>query len=330
MSGLSGKRKAALFVLSLPSDVAASVLKYLGEDEVGPLMAEMLVAGEAVAAEREVVLQEFGRSTVAGGGVGVSYIKELLEGALGVQRADGLMERLMGPQRTTPFDRLRRARPEQIAAILQDEHPQVAALALSYLRSEQAAKVLQLMPETVKADLAHRIARGQPVAPELVRRVEHSLERKLVVVSPQTSLEPTGGVRALVDIITRVDRDSERAILSELGKRDERLAEEVKALLFVFEDLLMLSDIGLQRVLRDADHKVVATALKGAQEDVRDKVFRNLSQRATEIVKEEIELMGPVRLRDVEDARRAIVGVVRQLEEAGEITVVREEEQLVV
>jgi len=328
MSALTGKRKAAIFMLMLPSDVASQVLKYLSEDDVAPLLAEMMAVGTAPAHEREAVLKEFGRTTVFGGSGGMSYYRELLQGAMGSQRAEDLLAQLM-PKQSALFDRMRRARPEQIAAVLKDEHPQAAALALSYLPSDVAGKALQHMPADVKADLAHRIARAQPVSPELMRRVEHSLEKKIIVVLPLTA-EPTGGVKALVDIISRVDRDSERAILGELEKTDPKLVEEVKALLFVFDDLLMLSDATLQRVLRDVEHKVVATALKGAAEDVRDKIFKNLSQRAQEVVKEEMELMGATRMRDVENARRAIVAVVRALEEAGEITVVRGEEEMVV
>jgi flagellar motor switch protein FliG len=327
-SALTGRRKAAIFMLMLPSDVAAQVLKYLNEDDVAPLLAEMMAVGNAPNAERESVLKEFGRSTVFGGSGGMSYYRELLQGAVGPQRAEDMLAQLM-PKQSAMFDRMRRARPEQIAAVLADEHPQAAALALSYLPSDVAGRALQNMPASVKADLAHRIARAQPVSPELLRRVEHSLEKKIVVVMPLTA-EPTGGVKALVDIITRVDRDSERAILGELEKRDPSLVDEVKALLFVFDDLLMLSDATLQRVLRDVEHKVVATALKGAQDDVREKMLRNLSQRAQEVVKEEMELMGATRVRDVENARRAIVAVVRALEESGEITVVRGEEELVV
>jgi len=324
----SGKRKAAIFMLMLPSDVASQVLKFLSEDDVAPLLGEMMAVGTAPAHERAAVLKEFSRATVSGGGNGMAYYRELLQGAMEPQRAEALLQRLM-PKRSTAFDRMRRARPEQIAAVLKNEHPQAAALALSYLPSDVAGKTLQLMPAEVKADLAHRIARAQPVNPELMRRVEHALEKKIVVMSPAAA-QPAGGVMTLVDIIARVDRESERAILGDLEKTDPKLVEEVKALLFTFDDLLMLSDVTLQRVLRDVEHKVVATALKGAAEDVRDKIFKNLSQRAQEVVKEEMELMGATRMRDVENARRAIVALVRALEETGDITIVRGEEELVV
>jgi len=323
----SGKRKAAILMLMLPSDIASQVLKFLAQDDVVPLLAEMMTIGSAPVQERTAVLKEFIQATISGDGSGISYYRDLLQGAMDPQRAEDLLQRLM-PKQNVLFDRMRRARPEQIAAVLQDEHPQAAALALSYLPSDVAGRVLQVMPESVKADLAHRIARAQPVSPELLRRVEHSLEKKIIVMSPAAS-EPAGGVKALVDIITRVDRESERVILGALEKTDPKLVEEVKALLFTFDDLLMLSDVTLQRVLRDVEHKAVATALKGAAEDVRDKIFRNLSQRAQEVVKEEMELMGATRMRDVENARRSIVSIVRTLEEAGEITVVRGEEELV-
>jgi flagellar motor switch protein FliG len=323
----NGKRKAAIFMLTLPSDVAAQVLKFLGEDDVAPLLTEMMAVGSAPREERKHVLEEFGHATMLGGNGGMAYYRELLQGALGSQRADDMLEQLK-PRKNALFDRMRRARPEQIAAVLQDEHPQAAAIVLSYLPSDVAGKALQFMPEPVKADLAQRIARAQPVNPELLSRLDHALEKRIVVMSPVAS-EATGGVKTLADIITRVDRDSERAILGELEKSDPKLVEEVKALLFSFDDLLTLSDITLQRVLRDVEHKVVATALKGAPEDVREKVLRNLSQRAQEAVKEEMDLMGATRLRDVENARRAIVTVVRALEETGEITIVRGEEEMV-
>jgi flagellar motor switch protein FliG len=278
------------------------------------------------------VLEEFGREATGGAGIaGMAFVREVLEKALGGPRARELLDQIAAPERARLFERLRQAPPAQIAALLRDEHPQVAALALAHLRPDQAAAALRAMPDAAKAELARRIARAQPVSPELLRRVEHALERRLLVFAPQAQPEgPAGGVRALVDIITRVDRDTERAILGQLEQRDPKLAEEVKALLFVFEDLLILDDLTLQRVLREVEHKTIALALKGASQDVRDKVLRNLSQRAVEVVKEEMDMMGPVRLRDVEEARRSIVGVVRRLEEAGEITIVREEEQVVV
>ncbi len=275
------------------------------------------------------MLKEFGRSTVFGGSGGMSYYRELLQGAVGPQRAEDMLA-------AADAEAERDVRPDAAGAARADRRGAAGrasagrgAGAVLPAAATSPAKALQPCPSEVKADLAHRIARAQPVSPELLRRVEHSLEKKIVVVSPLTS-EPTGGVKALVDIITRVDRDSERAILGELEKRDPKLVEEVKALLFVFDDLLMLSDVTIQRVLRDVEHKVVATALKGATDDVRDKILQNLSQRAQEVVKEEMELMGATRVRDVENARRSIVAVVRALEDAGEITVVRDEEEMVV
>lgn len=330
MSTLRGRAKAAILMLTLAGDVASQIIRFLGEDEVTALTAEMASVGTVSPQQREAVLDEFGRLALHGaGGAGLAYVRDLLERALGAQRARDMMDRLVEPQRATPFERMRRAPADHVAALLQDEHPQVAAIALTHLRSEHAAQVLRYLPDDRKADVARRIAQAQPVNPELMRRVEHALERRLTVVVPTGADGATGGVRTLVDIITRLDRDTERAVLSQIEQSDPGLAEEVKALLFVFDDLLMLGDATLQRVLRDVEHKVIATALKGASDDLREKVWKNLSTRAVEVVKEEMELMGAVRVRDVEDARRTIVGTVRRLEEAGEITVMREEEQLV-
>jgi flagellar motor switch protein FliG len=326
---MRGSAKAAILMLTLSGDVASQIIRFLGEDEVAAITAEMAMIGTVPSQQREAVLDEFTRAALHGaGGGGLGYVRELLERALGAQRARDMMERLAEPQRAAPFERMRRAPADQIAALLQDEHPQVAAVALTRLRSDQAAQVLRYLPDDRKADVARRIARAQPVDPELMRRVEHALERRLTVV-PAGSDAAAGGVRVLVDIITRVDRETERAVLAQIEQADPALAEEVKGLLFVFEDLMMLGDSALQRVLRDVEHKVVATALKGASDDLREMILKNLSTRAVEIVKEEMDLMGAVRVRDVEDARRIIVGTVRQLEEAGEITVMRGEEQLV-
>lgn len=329
---LSGRTKAAIFLRALGAEVAAQVLRYLDDDEVAAVTAEIASLGAVPADAVHAVLEEIGRMVTGGAGIaGLSYVRELLERAVGGPRARELMERIAQPFRSHLFERLRQAPPIQVAALLRDEHPQVAALALAHLRPDQAAAVLRAMPDPLRADLARRIARTQSVSPELLRRVEHALERRLAVFAPQAQAAgPPGGVRALVDIITRVDRDTEHAVLGQIEQTDPKLAEEVKALLFVFEDLLVLDDITLQRVLRDTEHKTIAMALKGASQDVRDKVMRNMSARVVEVVKEEMDMMGPVRLRDVEEARRSIVAVVRRLEEAGEITVLREEEQVVV
>jgi flagellar motor switch protein FliG len=329
---LSGRKRAAIFLRALGAEVAAQVLRYLDDEEVASLTAEIAALGVVPPDVVSAVLDEIGRLATGGPGIaGLSYVRELLERAVGGPRARELMERIVQPSRARLFERLRQAPPNQVAALLRDEHPQVAALALAHLRPDQAAAALRALPDQVKADLARRIARTQSVSPELLRRVEHALERRLAVFAPQAQADgPAGGVRALVDIITRVDRDTERAVIGQIEQTDPKLAEEVKSLLFVFEDLLVLDDITLQRVLREVEHKTIALALKGTSQDVRDKVMRNLSSRVVDVVKEEMDMMGPVRLRDVEEARRSIVAVVRRLEEAGEITVLREEEQVVV
>jgi flagellar motor switch protein FliG len=332
LAGLHGANKAAVLLLSLPPEVSSQIIRFLGEDDVALLGQAMAAVGPVAQEAQETVLDEFARQT-ASGGAGYGQVRELLERALGTQRARDLMDRVVQPNRVTPFDRMRQAPAEQVAALLQEEHPQVAAIALTHLRSEQAAQVLQHLPNDRKADVARRIAQSQPVSPEILRRVEHALERRLMVVIPHREVNEgaASGMRTLADIIARTDRETERAVLGSLQEADPALAEEIKGLLFVFDDLMALSDVTLQRVLRDVDHKVLATALKGTTEDLREKIFKNLSTRAQEVVKEEMDLMGPVPVRDVEDARRTVVGSVRPLEDSGEITISREgEEQLVV
>ncbi|MHB8733312.1 MAG: flagellar motor switch protein FliG [bacterium] len=332
LAGLHGPTKAAVLLLSLPTEISSQIIRFLGEDDVALLGQAMAAVGPVPPEAAETVLDEFAAQT-SGGGAGYGQVRELLERALGQQRARDLMDRVVQPNRVTPFDRMRQAPAEQVAALLQEEHPQVAAIALAHLRSEQAAQVLQHLPNDRKADVARRIAQAQPVSPEILRRVEHALERRLMVVVPhrETTDGAATGMRTLADIIARTDRETERAVLGSLQEADPQLAEEIKGLLFVFDDLMAMKDVTLQRVLRDVDQKVLATALKGTTEDLRERIFRNLSSGAQEVVKEEMDLMGPVPVRDVEDARRTVVSAVRQLEEAGEITISREgEEQLVV
>lgn len=217
-----------------------------------------------------------------------------------------------------------------MASLLLDEHPQVAAVAIAHLRPDQGAAVLKQMPGEVAADIAQRIARARHVSPELLRRIEHSLERRLLLVAPSSAGgRSAAGVKVVADLIARVDRETEKDVLGRLESLDPQLAEEVMGLLFTFEDLATLDEASLQRVLREVDQKVLAVALKGAPQEIREKVFANVSTRVAEVVKEQMEVMGPVRLREVEEARRTIVAAVRALEESGEIVITREEELVV-
>ena len=261
---------------------------------------------------------------------GVDYARKLLEQALGPERAQDILRRITASLQVRPFDFVRHADPSQLISFIQGEHPQTIALILSYLAPEQAAQVLGGLPPSAQWDVARRVARMDRITPEVLREVERVLERKLSTVMGQ-DFTMAGGVDAVVAIINRVDRGTERNIIEALEEQDPELAEEIKKRLFVFEDIIGMDDRSLQRVLREVDMKDLSLALKGATEELRVKFFRNMSKRAAEMLKEDMDFMGPVRVRMVEEAQQKIVNVVRALEEAGEIVIARGgEEELVV
>lgn len=261
---------------------------------------------------------------------GVDYAKQLLESALGPERAQDILRRITASLQVRPFDFIRQTDPQQILAFVQNEHPQTIALIVSYMEPKQAAQVMGGLPPKLQAEVAKRIATMERVTPDVLREVERVLERKVSTILSQ-DFTIAGGIDALVAIVNNADRATERNIMERLEEEDPELAEEVKKRLFVFEDILGMDDRSLQRVLRDVDMKDVALALKGASEALREKFFKNMSKRAAEMLKEDMEYMGPVRVRDVEEAQQKIVNVIRALEDAGEIVIARGgEEELIV
>jgi flagellar motor switch protein FliG len=330
---ITGRQKAAMLLVSLGPELAASVLRHLGEEEIEALTFEIANLPRVTAQEREEVVQEcyqmaLAREYVSVGGL--QYARELLERSVGPQRAAEILERLTTSLQISPFDAFRRMDPAQLASLLQQEHPQTIALVVAYLKPAQAAAVLAALPRDLQVEVAMRVAVMDRTTPETIREVEAALESKLVNL-PTQEFTAVGGVQALVSIINESDRATERVILEALEERDPELASQVKKLMFVFEDLLSLDDRSVQLVLRNVDSKDLALALKGASEELRDKIFRNMSQRAAEALREDLQLMGPVRRRDVEEAQGRIVNVVRQLEESGQIVIARggQEEVLV-
>jgi len=322
---ITGRQKAAMLLVSLGPDLAASVLRHLGEEEIEALTFEIANLPQVTAQEREEVVQECYQMALAREYVslgGLQYARELLERSVGPQRAAEILERLTTSLQISPFDAFRRMDPAQLASLLQQEHPQTIALVVAYLKPAQAAAVLASLPRELQVEVAMRVAVMDRTTPETIREVEAALESKLVNL-PTQEFTAVGGVQALVSIINESDRATERVILEALEERDPDLASQVKKLMFVFEDLLSLDDRSVQLVLRNVDSKDLAMALKGASEELREKIFRNMSQRAAEALREDLQLMGPVRRRDVEEAQGRIVGVVRQLEESGQIVIAR-------
>lgn len=330
---LKGREKAAILLVSLGSDVAARVYKNLDENTIEMLTMEIAGLRKVSGSQREEVLREAQELLLAKEYMtqgGVDYAKQLLESALGPERAQDILRRITASLQVRPFDFIRQTDPQQILTFIQNEHPQTISLIVSYMEPKQAAQVMGGLSPNLQVEVAKRIASMERVTPDVLREVERVLERKVSTVLSQ-DFTIAGGIDSLVAIINNADRATERNIMERLEEEDPELAEEVKKRLFVFEDILGMDDRSLQRVLRDVDMKDVALALKGASEALRDKFFKNMSKRAAEMLKEDMEYMGPVRVRDVEEAQQRIVNVIRALEEAGEIVIARGgEEELIV
>ena len=322
---LTGKQKAAILLISLGPDVSASVYKHLSEEEIERLTLEISSVRKVDSKEKEEVLEEFhnialAQDYISQGGIG--YAKQVLEKALGEDQAAAIINRLTSSLQVRPFDFARKAEPGQILNFIQNEHPQTIALILSYLEATQAGQILSELPQEMQADVARRIALMDSTSPEVINEVEQILERKLSATVTQDYTQ-TGGVEAVVDVLNGVDRATERTILDALEIQDPELAEEIKKRMFVFEDIVTLDGRAIQRVIRESDNEDLKLALKVASEEVKEIVFRNMSKRMVETFQEEMEYMGPVRLRDVEEAQSRIVAVIRRLEEAGEVVIAR-------
>ncbi|PKR78618.1 flagellar motor switch protein FliG [Halalkalibacillus sediminis] len=322
---LSGKQKAAVLLISLGPDVSAQVYKHLTEEEIEQLTLEISSVKKVESGRKEEILEQFHQIALAQDYIsqgGINYAKTVLEKALGEGQAGNIINRLTSSLQVRPFDFARQADPTQIYNFIQNEHPQTIALILSYLDSEQAAQILSELPQETQSDIARRIAVMDSASPEVINEVENLLEKKLSTTVSQDYNE-TGGVESIVQILNGVDRSTERTILDELEMQDPDLAEEIKKRMFVFEDVVTLDNRAIQRVIRDVENEDLMLSLKVSSEEVKDVLFKNMSNRMAETIKDEMEFMGPVRLKDVEEAQTRIVGTIRRLEEMGEIVIAR-------
>lgn len=320
---LNGVQKAAALLIAVGPEQASEILRHLNNDKISMISSEiantLVVKPEHISSVyNELFLLRKVYSAASSGGL--QYARELLEKALGIQRADEIIRELAA--RSKPFKAIRKTDAKQLVNFLNNEHPQTIALILSNLDSEQAAAILNLLPKEMQSDIAWRIATMERTSPEVIKEVEEVLESKL---SGSLSKEYTisGGIKDLVDIPNMVDRGTEKGIIESLEKEDPSLAEEIRKRLFVFEDIITLDDRSIRRIMQEVDFKDLALALKGTSEEVSGKIFRNLSQRAGEMLQEDIELLGPVRVRDVEEKQQIIVQIIRRLDENGEIIIVR-------
>ena len=323
--GLTGRQKAAILLISLGPDVSASIYKHLSEEDIEKLTLEISNVRQVAAEQKEEVLEEFRQLALAQDYItqgGIAYAKEVLEKALGPDKAMNIINRLTSVLMVRPFDFARKADPMQLLNFIQHEHPQTIALILSYLDPAQAGQILSALPQEMQADVARRIALMDSTSPEIISEVEQILERRLSATVMQDYTQ-TGGIEAVVEVLNQVDRSTERTILEALEIQDPELAEEIKKRMFVFEDIVTLDNRAIQRVIREVDNNDLMLALKVASDEVKEIVFRNMSTRMAETFKEEMEYMGPVRLRDVEEAQSRIVAIIRRLEEAGEIVIAR-------
>ena len=325
VQSLSGRQKAAILLITLGPEVSAQVFKHLRDEEIEQLTLEIANVRKVDSEEKNAILTEFHQICLAQEFLtqgGIAYAKEILEKALGPAKAVEILNRLTATLQVRPFDFARKAEPMQILNFIQNENSQTIALVLSYLRPDQASAVLSSLPPEKQADVARRIALMDSTSPEVIAQIERVLEQKLSTTVTQ-DYTSAGGIEAIVQILNGVDRSTERTILDSLEIQDPELAEEIKKRMFVFEDIVTLDNRSIQRIIREVDNQDLQLALKVASEEVREAIFRNMSKRMAETFKEEMEYMGPVRLRDVEEAQTRIVATIRRLEEAGEIIIAR-------
>lgn len=319
------RQKAAILMVLLGREYSSKVYKCLSQEEIEQLTLAITNLDRIDSELSDRVLEEFHDITLAQKYVtegGIEYARDVLVAAVGTEQADALLSRLTASLQVRPFDFVRRADSAQVFNFIQNEHPQTIALVLSYLDTARAAMILGSLPRDMQAQVIKRIARMGIVSPDYIREAERVLERKFGNVG-YTANVAVGGLDTIVDILNSVDRGTETFILSSIEQEDPDLAEEIHNRLFVFEDLIKLTDLSLQKVLKEVDNDVLTIALKNASEQINSKIFKNISKRLQETIDENMKFMGPVRVRDVEAAQQKIVNVVRRLEDAGVIDVAR-------
>jgi flagellar motor switch protein FliG len=329
---IGGPQKVAIFLLQIGQERAAKVLRTMRESEVAEIMAEIARLRNVDSGTADDVLDEFrdlaeSKITLTSGGLELA--RTILEESVGEQKANEILDRVTAGLVELPFEFLRKADPRQVLSFIQDEHPQTIALVMAHMPPEQAAMVMGGLAESLQRDVACRLATMDRTSPDVIEHVEKVLERKLSSVLQPGELTVAGGVQSLVDILNRSDRATERMILEGLERNDPDLADEVRQRMFVFEDITQLDDRSIQLILRQVDNKDLAIALKGVGQNVRDKILRNLSERAAANLNEEIGLLGPVRLKQVEEAQGAIVRIIRALEESGQLVLSRNSDEFV-
>jgi flagellar motor switch protein FliG len=322
---LSNRTKAAIMMMILGPEISGDIVKHLSEADIEILALEVTRLEKVFPETRQGVIDEFYQLALAQDFIaegGIDNAKAVLEAAFGVDKAGAILDKVITAMQILPFEFLKKADPQQVLSFIQDEHPQTIAMVLSYMPITSAATVLGKLSNDMRADVAARIAMMEQTPPEVIKKVEAVLEKKISSVLSQ-EMTQAGGPKALVDLLNRVDRSTERNIIDQLEKTEPQLAEQIKGMMFVFEDIIQLDDRAVQTILREVDMKELGTALKGCKQEVQEKVFANMSERAMAMLREDMEFMGPVRLKVVEETQQKVVAIIRRLEESGEIVVGR-------
>ena len=322
---ITGLQKAAILLIALGPERSSLIFKHLKEEEIEELTLEIANTRSVTPQLKEEIIEEFyqvclAQQYIAEGGIG--YAKELLEKALGSEKAMDVISKLTASLQVKPFEFVRKTDASQLLNFIQDEHPQTIALIMSYLSPAQSSMILSALPPERQADVAKRIAMMDRTSPDVIKEVEKVLESKLSTLVNQ-DYTIIGGVDAVVEILNTVDRGTEKHIMETLEIEEPELADEIRKKMFVFEDILLLDDRAIQRVLRDVDNNDLAIALKGSNEQVQNAIFNNMSKRLAVMIKEDMEFMGPVRMKDVEEAQQKIVNIIRKLEDSAEIVISR-------
>ena len=322
---LTGKQKAAAIIISLGAEDASKIYKFLKEDEIENLTYEISRLQHVNPESMEETLKDFydlclTQKVITEGGF--EYAKNVLEKAFGAQQATSLLERVTKTLRTKAFDFIRKSDYKNLLTIIQNEHPQTIALILSYARADQASAIIAELPKEKRIDVVERIAKMDRTSPEIIKQVEEALEKKFNSIISVDFTE-IGGVNYIADIMNNMDRGNEKYIFDELSKKDVKLADEIRKRMFVFEDIVMLDSMGIQRFLREVDSKDLVFAIKGSNNEVSDVLFNNMSTKMADTIKSELEYTHNIRLRDVEESQQRIVSIIRRLEEEGELYIAK-------
>ncbi len=322
---LRGKEKAAILLIAIGPERSAKIFEHFSDEDIEDLTLEIANVRKVSPEEKDKILEEFYEICLAQEFMsegGINYAKDVLEKAMGSQKATDIINKLTASLQVRPFDFVRKADASQLLNFIQNEHPQTLALVLSYLNPQQAGAILSSLPQSRQAEVAMRIATMEATSPQVIKEVEFILEKKLSSMVTK-DFASTGGIQAIVDILNSVDRSTEKFIMEALEVEEAELAEEIRQKMFVFEDIMNLDSVYVQRFIREVENDEITVALKGAKEELQDYIFSNMSKRMAEMLREDMEFMGPIRLKDVEEAQQKIVATIRRLQDAGEIVISR-------